>query len=125
MVLCSENEVKKWLRNLAIIKKELELKMRFYREITNGAGDDAFFRKHCIYYREQIEETQNKLKEQMSDVERLFGLLCEDEKLVMTARYITAVKWDYIERYVFYSRRQAIRLHNEAVKKLVGCSVGE
>ena len=50
-------------------------------------------------------------------------MLDDTERLVLTAKYIKAIRWDFIEFHVFYSRRQAIRIHNEAIKKLVGQEV--
>ena len=61
----------------------------------------------------------------MKAVEGIFNSLDENERLILTARYIKMIRWDFIEFHVYYSRRQAIRVHNEAVKKLVGADVVE
>lgn len=125
MMLSNEREVKKWLRNFAVIKKELELKVRFYRDLSDEFKAVPSFKKQCDTYKEEIRKLQEKLDSHMKDMEKLFERLGEDERLVMVARYVNRVKWDYIELQVFYSRRQAIRVHDGAISKLIGCAVGE
>ncbi len=125
MMLSNEKEVKKWLRNFAVIKKELELKIRFYRELADEFKMVPAFKKQCDTYKEEVKKQQVKFNRHMADMEKLFSHLDEGERLVMTARYISCVKWDYIEMHAFYSRRQAIRVHDGAIPKLVGCRVGE
>ena len=63
------------------------------------------------------------MKRLMEDVDKLFSILDDNERTVMTARYINLIRWDYIEFQVFYSRRQAIRAHDKAILKLVGQTV--
>ncbi len=124
MKLNNVKEVKKWLRNLAVIKKELELKIDFYHELERDfKGKDGLI-KHCEEYMKKIKELKGALNKQMADIERLFSILTEEERMILTARYISLVKWDYMEFRVFYSRRQAIRIHDAAVLKLVGKEVG-
>ncbi len=125
MMLSNEREVKKWLRNFAVIKKEFELKIRFYRDLSDEFKAVPSFKKQCDTYKDEIRKLQAKLDSHMRDMEKLFERLDEDERLVMVARYINRVKWDYIELQVFYSRRQAIRIHDGAIPKLIGCAVGE
>lgn len=124
MKLNNEKEVKKWLRNLAVIKKELELKIDFYRELERDFDGKESLRKHREEYMKKIKELKNTLNKQIADIERLFSNLTEEERMILTARYINLVKWDYIEFRVFYSRRQAIRIHDAAILKLVGEEVG-
>ena len=125
MILTNEKDVKKWSHNFAVIKKEMELKIRFYTELSEDFKGDPVLEKQCVVYREKIKELQKKLDGHMADMERLFATLDESERLVMIARYVSFIKWDYIELHVFYSRRQAIRIHDGAVTKLVGLAVGE
>ena len=47
-----------------------------------------------------------------------------DERMILTARYVRRLLWYAMEFHVYFSRRQAIRIHNRAVKKLVGAQVG-
>lgn len=118
-------DVKKWFRGIIFCKKELELKMEFYRDLLEDFEKTPGFDETVKYYKKQIEEIKNKLEKLIQDKERLMNLLDEDERMIMTARYINLIKWDYIEFQVYYSRRQAIRIHDKAVMKLVGETVGE
>ena len=117
------NEVRKWLRNIPFLKREIELKIKFYKELQNDFDTSSSFSETSEYYKSQIEELQNKMKRLMEDVDKLFSILDDNERTVMTARYINLIRWDYIEFQVFYSRRQAIRVHNKALLKLVGQTV--
>ena len=124
MKLNNVKEVKKWLRNLAIVKSELELKIDFYRELSDGFNGQENLRKYREEYMKKIKELKTALNRQLADIEKLFSILTEEERMILTARYINLVKWDYIEFRVFYSRRQAIRIHDAAILKLVGKEVG-
>ena len=118
MKLNNEQEVKKWLRNIPLVKREIELKMSFYKELAEDFGNDR-----AKEYNTRIDELKRRIDNIIIDTKRLFELLDDNERLVMTAKYIKHIRWDFIEYHVFYSRRQAIRIHNEAVKKLVGQEV--
>lgn len=124
MKLKNVQEVKKWLRNLEVVKKELQLKIEFYKELEDNFAKAEGLEKYRDEYRERIDKLKNSLDRQEKDIERLFSLLDESERTVLTARYINLIKWDYIEFKVFYSRRQAIRVHDKCLLKLVGQSVG-
>lgn len=123
MRLNDEKNVKKWLRNLPLVKKELEIKIEFYKELAGDFEGTQSRSRAAEYYWNKIEVLGNKLNNMLSDIERLFDLLDEEERLVMTAKYIKLIRWDFIELHVFYSRRQAIRIHNEAIKKFIGQEV--
>ena len=125
MILSNVSEVKEWLRNIPQVKAELELKIKFYQELETEFNKVKDFKNSLKYYRGQIEKLQKKMEILMEDVDRLFGILDENERLVMVARYINLIRWDYIEFHVYYSRRQAIRVHDHALMKLVGQMVGE
>ena len=118
-------DVKKWLRNIPFVKREIELKTKFYREL----GEEFERTPNCTtsveFYKSQIERLQMKMKSLLADTERLFNILDDNERTVMTARYINLIRWDYIEFHVYYSRRQAIRVHDRAILKLVGQTVSE
>lgn len=114
------DEVKRFFRGIPLIKREISLKIDFYQKlivdnlkINKGNG------KHTHYYREQIEILQKQLRELMPTVDKLLDLLEPEERLVITAKYLNSVNWDNIERLIYYSRRQAIRIHNRAIKRLV------
>lgn len=121
MILKSEEEVKKWLRQIPVLKKELELKIEFYTEIE--ADFEKFNKQFSEGYRKKIDELKYKIDILLAEVDRLLDMLDDTERLVLTAKYIKAIRWDFIEFHVFYSRRQAIRIHNEAIKKLIGQEV--
>lgn len=121
MILKSEEQVKKWLRQIPVLKKELELKIEFYKEIASDF--EKLDEQSSKGYRMKIDELKRRIDILLADADRLFDLLDDTERLVLTAKYIKAIRWDFIEFHVFYSRRQAIRIHNEAIKKLVGQEV--
>ncbi len=121
----STNDVKKWLRNLPVVKNELLLKIKFYREISEELLRTDNFEEMLERYRKEIEALSDKLERLTKDTDELFSYLEEHERLIMTARYINVIRWDFIEFKVFYSRRQAIRIHDKAIEKLVGKTVGD
>lgn len=125
MKLNNVQDVKKWLRNLSLLKKELELEAEFYKEIADDFDKLPDGAERSVGYRERANKMQRRLDTLIADTERLFGLLDENERLIMVARYIKLVKWDYIEFHVYYSRRHAVRVHDNALLKLVGQTVGE
>lgn len=122
MRLSNEQEVKRWLRELPLVKRELELKIEFYKELESDFEGIKTGRP-ADEYRAKIDDLKRRIDGILADTERLFGLLDESERLIMTAKYIKLIRWDFMEFHVFYSRRQAIRIHNEAIKKLVGQEV--
>ena len=123
MKLRNEKEVKTWLRKLPLLKKELELKIDFYTELVADFEKTSSYGKHVDYYNEKIDELKRKIDLHLNETEKILGLLNETERLILTAKYIKMIKWDFMEYHVFYCRRQAIRIHNEALKKLIGIEV--
>lgn len=123
MKLKNEKEVKTWLRKLPLLKKELELKIDFYTELVADFKKTSSYGKHVDYYNEKIDELKRKIDLHLNETEKILGLLNETERLILTAKYIKMIKWDFMEYHVFYCRRQAIRIHNEALKKLIGIEV--
>ncbi len=118
-------DVKKWFRGIVFCKREIELKIEFYKDLLEDFEKTGTFDESVKYYKSQIEALQGKMKRLLWDKERLMELLDEDERMIMTARYINLTKWDFIEFQAYYSRRQAIRIHDKAVLKLVGQTVSE
>ena len=116
-------DVKKWFRGIVPCKRDIELKLEFYRDLLKSFEKSEGFDNAVKYYKEQIEKLQNKMTTILEETERTMNLLDEDEKMIMTARYIKMIKWDYIEHQIYYSRRQAVRIHDRAVEKLVGQTV--
>lgn len=113
-------EAKRWLRGINSIKRELKLKIRFYEDLINDSrkmGDKG--NRYIEYYFKQIDKLQKQLQEVMPTVEKLFEKLDPDEKMVLTAKYLLNIAWDAVELHVYYSRRQAIRIHERALRKLV------
>ena len=125
MKLTNDEAVKKWMRGLPLMKKELEMKIAFYMDLAREvrklgeAGE-----KRLTAYMAQIEQLQDRIKGLARDMERLLDQLDPDERMILTARYVRRLLWDAMEFHVYFSRRQAIRIHNRAVKKLVGAQVG-
>lgn len=115
----TENEVKKWLRGLPMIKKELSLKSEFFKDLATEAERKGTGIKYRTYYLKQIDALHEKLITLENNIEEAFNILDPEERTVMTARYINNIIWDMMEFKIYYSRRQAIRIHNRAIKKLV------
>lgn len=123
MRLNTEEEVKKWLRSIPLIKKELRMRIEFYKELKADFNDLDRYSTSVEYYTTKIDELEEKLNLLIEDRDRIFSLLEDDERLILTAKYIKLIKWDFIELHTYYSRRQAIRIHNAAIGKLVGQEV--
>ena len=121
----STKDVKKWLRNLPVVKNDLMLKIKFYREISDELEKTPEFESTLERYKKEVENLSAKLEGLIKQTDKLFSYLEEHERLIMTARYINVIRWDFIEFKVFYSRRQAIRIHDKALEKLVGKTVGD
>lgn len=125
MKFTTADEVKKWLRGLPLAKRELKLKMDFYKDLirdnlTMGKGSE----KYIAFYRQKIEDLQEELIRKTGEMERVLDRLDPEERMVLTARYVKGVLWDAMEFHVHYSRRQAVRIHNQAVENLVGIELG-
>lgn len=133
MILNTTDEIKKWFRSIPLAKKEMELRIKFYEDLisdyarpqqragTEGRGTDYM---DPGFYQSQIETAQNRYDSILKDVDRLFELLDGDERAILTAKYLNRISWDAMEFHIFYSRRQAYRIHNRAIEKLAGQTVG-
>lgn len=120
------DEARKWLRGIGALKKDLKYKIQFYEELIEDSrkmGDKG--NKYITHYLKQIDELQKQLQDVVPTVEKLFEGLSPDEKMVLTVKYLLNIGWNAVELYVYFSRRQAIRLHEQAIKKLVGRKVHE
>ncbi len=119
------DEAKKWLRGLPLLKKELELKTVFYKElISSNRKLGVVGEKYIEYYGGQILCLQAELKKLTIQMDRILDCLDPEERLILTARYLKGILWDAMEFHVHYSRRQAIRIHNQAIERLVGVELG-
>ncbi len=125
MKFTTANEAKKWLRGLPLLKKELEMKMAFYEDlITDNQKLGEVGEKYISYYREQVVLLQEKMKGLVKQMDVVLEKLNPEERMILVARYVQGVLWDAIEFHVHYSRRQAIRIHNQAIEHLVGLEFG-
>lgn len=125
MRFSTEEEVKKWLRGLPLLRKELTMKSDFYQDlIRDSAKMGTVGEKHIHYYQTQIDEIHQKLKVLVSCFDSMMEYLAPEERSILTARYVNQLYWDAIEFHVHYCRRQAIRIHNNAVMRLVGIEIG-
>lgn len=114
-------EAKKWLRGLPLLKKELQMKTTFYQELMKDSKKlGTPNEKYIGYYQAQMDRMQKEMQELTEKMEGILSKLEPDERVVLTARYIKGVLWDAMEFYTHYSRRQAIRIHNQAIERLVG-----
>lgn len=119
----TERQVKKWLGGLPLLRKDLAMKSEFFADLIYESKKRDVGLKHEPYYREQIDILHERLKALEADVEKVLEILDPDEKAILTARYIKRLMWDAMEFHVHYSRRQSIRIHNRAIKKLVGTEI--
>ena len=119
------DDAKKWLRGLPLLKKELELKTRFYKDLMqNNRKLGAIGNKYTEYYGGQILRLQGELKQLTIQMDRLLHMLEPEERMIFTARYLRGISWELMEYHANYSRRQAIRIHNQALERLVGVELG-
>ena len=125
MKFATENEAKKWLRGFPYLKKELSMKADFYQDLIKdnkkmgNLGD-----KYILYYAAQIVKLQNQIIKMEKQMENIMEFLEPDERMIFTARYMQNIVWDFIGLHIPFSRRQAIRLHNKAIEKMVGLEIG-
>lgn len=126
MTFTTTEDVKKWFRNITLAKKELDLKVKFYSELlhTSLLPSSGCTEGDREFYRNQVQFAQKRYINCLDDTERLLSLLDADERTVLTAKYLNHISWDAMEFHVFYSRRQAFRIHDQAIEKLVGQKVG-
>ncbi|MBE5039228.1 hypothetical protein [Ructibacterium gallinarum] len=126
MQLNSVEEVKKWLGSLPVMRQEMKLKIAFYQDLTQDMKKlKEAGKKHSAYYFSQIQKLEQRLRQADKDFDRMLEILEPDERLILTARYVRHILWSCIRFHVYFSERQAIRIHNRALKKLVGFTVGE
>lgn len=142
MIFKDADHVKKWFRNLPLIKKELDMKINFYNSLINdysrverSDNEAAAMRpelgtyfsglSNVEFYRSQIESAKKRYDRLLGDWERLSELLDSDEKRIITTKYLKGTSWDAMEFLVFFSRRQCFRIVDRAAQKLVGETAGE
>lgn len=123
MIFKTENEVKKWLRGLPLLRKELSMRSEFFSDLVRESRKCGVGIKHEDYYIKQIDSLHEQLKILEKNIELALDLLDPDERAIISARYIKHTMWDAMEFHVHYSRRQAIRIHDRAVKRLVGAEL--
>lgn len=138
----NKDEVKKWLRDLSILNRDVKMKIEFYNALINDLLRlrEADFRlseattktaeyivnpDNIVHYRSEIEREKNRYENTIKDFERLSKMLSPDETMVLTARFLKGMTWDSLEFKIYFSRRQCFRLFDRAAEKLVGQSVGE
>lgn len=134
-------QVKKWLRDLALVKREMKLKIDFYTmlindftrlknadiklsEVSSKTATYLTNPSNIEFYRNEIEKCKQKYDNTLKDWNRLSELLDRDENMVVTARYLKGLSWDAMEFNVYFSRRQSFRILDRAVEKLIGQTVG-
>lgn len=116
-------KVKKWFRGIKISVKVFGEKIDFYNDlirISNKLQDsEKKIKLDTDYYLNQIDILKNKIRERDEILKQCFKLFDEDEKNIMTYKYIKGIGWDYISMYAFFSKSQAVRIHNKAIKKII------
>lgn len=128
------DQVKNWLRQMPIAKKELNLKINLYNDLITeqthvivadkrvAFTNDATL-KRIKHYRSVMAEAQKKFDEITSDWERIQNVLNSEEITLITEKYLKGTSWTAMEFVMFYSRRQCFRMLNRAVEKLIGQEV--
>lgn len=114
-------EVKKWLRGLRISVKTLNLKIDFYNDLIDISDNSKSSRTSLDidYYRKEIKGIENEIKHRAKLFDRCLSILDESEKNIITLKYMKGIGWDYIPLNTYYSKTQAVRIHNSAIKKIV------
>lgn len=116
MVLTTPSEVKNWLYSFRPHEKDILLHIRHYEENKPNFG--------APYSNKQIANLQYELLILHRDMDNILSHIPKNIRPILTTRYVRRIGWDYINLYTYYSRRQAIRLHNKALKMLIGIEVG-
>ena len=122
-MLKTENEVKKWIRGLPLLRKELSMRIEFFSDLARECKKSGTGIRHEGYYLNQIDTLHEQIKVLEKNVEYALDLLDPDERAVISARYIKNIMWDAMEFHIHYSRRQAIRIHDRALKRLAGAEL--
>lgn len=116
-------KIKEWFRGIRISVKTFGERIDFYNDLINISNrlknSDKNIELDKDYYLNQIDKLKSEIQERDEILERCFELFTEDEKNVMTYKYIKGVGWDYISMYAFFSKSQAVRIHNKAIKKII------
>ncbi len=130
----NKDDVKKWLRSIRTLKKDLELKMDFYKDmltccsLNNIFDDDAYIEQYQTdikYYKDEIDRLNSTLQTLLGDWERLISLLNVNETDIITKRYLHGLSWYEVEIKSYICRRQCFRLQSSALGKLVGQTVSD
>lgn len=116
MIFQTPSDVKKWLSVFRSREKDILLHIRHYEE-NKGCFGSQYSNRH-------IATLQYELMTLHNDMDKILLSVQENIRPILSARYVQRIGWDYINLYTYYSRRQAIRLHNKALKDLVGFKVG-
>ncbi len=135
MTFENTDQVKKWLRQLPLAKKEMTAKIELYNDIIADFSrfdiSDREMEKILGHtpgekistverYRQSIKESKDKFDDLTEDWEQLSKRLDSEELTVLTERYLKGKRWTAIEFVTDYSRRQCFRIMERALKKLVG-----
>lgn len=132
----TKKDLKKKLWDVANKKHEIKAKIAFYEDLIGTCGfksyelsdlpkgtspSDPVFRAvvNNERYRKEIARLQQELDEALEWFNIIIQPLSQWKKTILTLRYLNGIRWDYIEMYVPYSRRQAIRLYNNALDKII------
>ena len=104
-------EIKKLFRGIRSIKKEMELRLTFLKDVQKMDWDTASIE-------ESILQEYAKLESRLALADRMLETLEPEEREVLTARYYAGIRWEYMELKTLYSVSQCQRIHNRALKKL-------
>ncbi len=137
MTFYNAEEVKQWLKDILYTRRQLRLKIRFYQDLIEDTQSGGGFRfsdesiektsvspamKKIInpeVYRTKITQLQTELLRRTELFDKMMNSLRGEERCIMTAKYLNGISWEHMEAHIPYCRRQAIRIHNKALEKLV------
>lgn len=137
MTFYNTEEVKQWMRDILYTRQHLRLKIQFYQNLIEDTQQGGFcfendpIQKQIVssamekiinteIYRDKIAQLQKCLLYETELFDKMLDRMNGEERCIMTAKYLNGISWEHIEAYVPYCRRQAIRIHNKALKKLTG-----
>lgn len=87
------------------------------RLIMNSNADLNTFQGTMLL--EKYAYKRDTLIDTLKEIEQTIDALAPAERMILRARYIEGRSWTATCRLVNYSRRQAFRIHDEALRKIL------
>lgn len=111
-------EIKKLFRGIRSIKKEMELRLAFLKDVQQMEMDTSSIEASVL-------KEYARLEERVRLADRMLEVLDPQEREILVARYYKGVRWEYMEPETMYSISQCQRIHDRALLKLTSFCDGE